>query len=508
MTFVVVVVVDIIFSLLPPPPGYGGGGGGGGGGGHDYSRDTSRDSTPIPAESIPVIDNLLASRLEAKKRRDFDEADSIRDVLSNVHGVSVWDKDRTWSTGGGGGGGSGGGGRGGERGGSFDRSGGRGGGRGGGGRSGRSGREGRGSGRGRGREREFNEHGHDYDMVGGPVNPESCKLSEVEIHDMIRERMECKFARDFNAADRIQRELSNAGVIVDDGTKAWRADGEEMEGMGGGRGRDRGAGGRGGWDDGSPRPPKVYRQRGAGRGLSPEQISAINALVAERSEAKAVTDYARADEIFDSLSREYDINIDDRAGEWALKHEEYLFNSDMSSFVPDEDVIVAIGKKLGERILARKRRDFDLADDIRDELRDEYVVEIDDQNKEWMVVAPRGGMWSKDDDGGGDESNIVSREEWEAEEDEDGDASGSADFVNGGGGGAEDGDKEAENDTVTMEDDDCDSGGAPSSSSSDVSDEHASLSTMTVPELKEKLRVAGLPVSGKKSELIARLLEA
>jgi len=239
-------------------------------------------------------------------------------------------------------------------------------------------------------------------------------------------------------------------------------------------------------------------------------VSAINALVAERSEAKAATDYARADEIYDSLSREYDINIDDRAGEWALKHEEYLFNSDMSSFVPDEDVIVAIGKKLGERILARKRRDFDLADDIRDELRDEYVVEIDDQNKEWMVVAPRGGMWSKDDDGGGDESNIVSREEWEAEEDEDGDASGGVDFVNGGGGGgaAEDDDVEAENDMVTMEDGDIDSGGASSSSSSDMSDERASLSTMTVPELKEKLRVAGLPVSGKKSELIARLLEA
>ena len=56
----------------------------------------------------------------------------IRDVLLTVHGVSVWDKDRTWSTGGGGGGGR-------ERG-SFDRSdsGGRG------GRGGRYGREGRG----------------------------------------------------------------------------------------------------------------------------------------------------------------------------------------------------------------------------------------------------------------------------------------------------------------------------------------------------------------------------
>ncbi len=432
---------------------------------------------------MPVIDELLSSRLEARKRRAFDEADAIRDVLSTVHGVSVWDKDRTWSTGGGGGGG---GGR--ERG-SFDRSDG-GGGRG--GRGGRFGREGRGSGRGRGRERRFNEHGHDYSMVGGPVNPASCKLSEVEIHDLIRERMECKFARDFNSADRIERDLRMAGVIVDDGSKEWRADGEEMSrGGGGGGGRGRGAGGGGGWDDGTPKPPKTYRQRGTGVGLSPEQIATICDMVAERSEAKAVMDYDRADLIFDSLTREYEINIDDRAGEWALLHEEYVFNADMSSFVPDDDLRVVIGKKLGERILARKRRDFDLADDIRDELRDQYVVEIDDGNKEWMVVAPRGGRWSNDDDEGNDDGNIVSKEEWDEDEDGEVDASG-VDF-----------------DEVSADEDEADiSVTKVENGDSDKSDEHASLSTMTVPELKERLREVGLPVSGKKSELITRLIEA
>ena len=53
-----------------------------------------------------------------------------------------------------------------------------------------------------------------------------------------------------------------------------------------------------------------------------------------------------------------------------------------------------------------------------------------------------------------------------------------------------------------MEDDDSNSGGTLSLPLSDVSDEHASLLTMTVPtvpELKEKLQVAGLLVSGKKS---------
>ena len=81
-------------------------------------------------------------------------------------------------------------------------------------------------------------------------------------------------------------------------------------------------------------------------------------------------------------------------GTWALVHKEYAFNPDVSLFVPDKDVLAAIGKRLGKRILARKRQDFDVAD--------EYVGEINDQNKEWMVVVPRGGRWSKDDDGEGD----------------------------------------------------------------------------------------------------------
>jgi hypothetical protein len=101
--------------------------------------------------------------------------------------------------------------------------------------------------------------------------------------------------------------------------------GRRWRGGGGGYGGDynRGAGRCGGWDIGLPGPPKVYCQRGASHGLSPEQISTKSALVAERSEAKAVTEYAHVDEIFDSLSREYGVNIDDRAGDWALVHKEY-----------------------------------------------------------------------------------------------------------------------------------------------------------------------------------------
>ena len=65
---------------------------------HGYRHDTSRDAIPIPSESLSIIDGLLASRLNARNNRSFDEADIIQNTLLNVHGVRVRDSDRTWSS--------------------------------------------------------------------------------------------------------------------------------------------------------------------------------------------------------------------------------------------------------------------------------------------------------------------------------------------------------------------------------------------------------------------------
>ena len=67
--------------------------------GHDYIRDTTRDTTPVDEAAV---NRLLADRLHYRKKRMFDAADDMRDELLNVHGVTVWDKDRTWTTGRGG----------------------------------------------------------------------------------------------------------------------------------------------------------------------------------------------------------------------------------------------------------------------------------------------------------------------------------------------------------------------------------------------------------------------
>ncbi len=90
--------------------------------------------------------------------------------------------------------------------------------------------------------------------------------------------------------------------------------------------------------------------------------------------------------------------------------------------MPDKHVITAIGKKLGKRILVWNCCNFNLADNISNELRDKYMVDIDNGSKESMVLVPRGRWWSNEDNEGGDESNIMSKEEGEEEEDKVGNA--------------------------------------------------------------------------------------
>ena len=75
--------------------------------------------------------------------------------------------------------------------------------------------------------------GHDYKYApdAGPIKS---NLGEEEINELISERLDCKFRRDFNTADDIKAELEDAGVFINDSERLWRADGEAFS-----RGRPR-----------------------------------------------------------------------------------------------------------------------------------------------------------------------------------------------------------------------------------------------------------------------------
>ena len=63
--------------------------------------------------------------------------------------------------------------------------------------------------------------GHDYIQVGQPIDTTTCKLTEDKIHNMIRNRMECRKTRDYVKADEILQKMNMARVHVDDRMKQW-----------------------------------------------------------------------------------------------------------------------------------------------------------------------------------------------------------------------------------------------------------------------------------------------
>lgn len=63
--------------------------------GHDYSR-VPADGTPLSADDFEPINGLLAARVEAKRSRRFDEADALKAMLLEEHGVMVDDNARVW----------------------------------------------------------------------------------------------------------------------------------------------------------------------------------------------------------------------------------------------------------------------------------------------------------------------------------------------------------------------------------------------------------------------------
>jgi len=164
--------------------------------------------------------------------------------------------------------------------------------------------------------------------------------------------------------------------------------------------------------------------------------------------------------------------------EWRVLSDDYVMNreSKMSTDL-NEDAIDYIQQRLKERSEYKKNREYQAADVIRDELRDEYSVSIDDRTREWSVqvseytVVSNGLRRSPPPPSYGIETNE---------------------------------DDEYQNDV------EADSSESIDSSLEDIeagSDEFAEsdLATLTVVQLKDRLREAGLPVSGKKAELIERL---
>merc|ERR1712161_91077 len=221
-----------------------------------------------------------------------------------------------------------------------------------------------------------------------------------------------------------------------------------------------------------------YVRRGGGN-LSEEDYRIVTKMVSERGKAKGVRDFDQADFIRQRLRDEYKVLIDDRSKEWHVDNDDYvrspLVVAGEGKALTDEQV-EEIQTKLATRAVHKRNGDYVTADGIRDELEEKYDLRVDDRTKEWKTGSD---VEVEDEIEGNDDSEETVQIETEVAVETVTDTIVSADSE------AAIEEEESTNDTMFSRED---------------------LMALTVPLLKEKLRSAGLPVSGRKADLVDRLL--
>jgi cysteinyl-tRNA synthetase len=322
-------------------------------------------------------------------------------------------------------------------------------------------------------------HGGSYQLPpdAGPI-ASTCQYTEDEIHFLIAKRSECKTARNFEDADRILEGLKKEGVYLHDKRKEWRADGNNQFGNKTNEDRDR-----------------KYVQRGGSHGLSQDTLDEIAAVVERRAKAKRIKDFRSYNELSETLLTTYGVHVNDKKREWSMSFVASAEEQEVISvYVPspiaplddpthtmDEESKAMIQKRLTDRLTARRNKDYALADFIKVKLQEEYSVVIDDRTREWRIAT-------------NDKEDVSVQEKKDKSIDllkED------SQTVMG------DATLEISADSL-IDGDDAAEKAAPVAAKDQETESH--LMTLTMVVLKEKLRDAGLPVSGKKAELVERLL--
>jgi cysteinyl-tRNA synthetase len=337
------------------------------------------------------VDHLISERAAMRQERRFNEADAIRDELSDM-GVSLWDRERVWTVG------------------QDARPPPR--------RSGmqdknnfyrdmqrraaryerderdyeardarpryqdpRSAPPPPSSQRPKPR-REMNEWGHDYSR------DEGCKGSVDDmmlrrVNELLKERLEAKFDRDFQRADNLLDQLArDFGVSVNDGSKQWRADGRSFE--------------------------RTYKR--VGRAEESVDVARVEGLIRERQKARKERDYRSADFILDELLESHGVVLDDQAWSWRVtggRHDgeygegggygrrrsteqakqgthDYARERGDDAWL-DAEEISEIDSLLARRMACKMRRDFGKADALQEELRSMHGVEVNDNFRTWRV---------------------------------------------------------------------------------------------------------------------------
>ena len=347
-----------------------------------------------------------------------------------------------------------------------------------------------------------NNHNYYYSLASdaGPLHP-SCPLTLDQIHKVLEQRRHCQANRNYKEADRLLRGLHHAKVYCHDERREFRADGVNSFGAA---------------------PLVSYRRRGWMPAHA--DLPMIASLVMERSRAKKQRHFGTADAIEQRLLQEYQVQVDDARREWSFVLP--LSDTDTTSYyVPsplgnehdshhlllDAATHAIIQQQLHDRCVARRSKQYALADAIRDALLQEYSVVVDDRTREYKVVT---GTLEEDEDAFVAQAQASQRSAFARTQKQQQQQQQQQQQIQ-----RQDDNDDDETDlrldleirSILQQKDVEPPTQQSLESSSNVAEEKAAtnteleLSTLTVVALKEKLREAGLPVGGRKAELIDRL---
>ena len=188
-----------------------------------------------------------------------------------------------------------------------------------------------------------------------------------KIQTLIEKRDIARVNREFDKTDEIRSMLTDCGIMLNDKKCLWQVVVDRNDSRSESKMRDK---------------ARVFSQRGGGD-LSEEDLTLINQLLAKRDVEKRTRKFKSADAICDQYAEKFNISIDDRASEWHIKDSAYAMASDSATV--DDKTRQKIQELVVDRLKAREERDYDMADNIRAELSENYGVVVDDRLREWYV---------------------------------------------------------------------------------------------------------------------------
>ena len=295
---------------------------------HGYVRSDSDGGPVLSAADEFMLHKLLLERLYAKKTRAFDVADQVRDQLKAA-GCHINDRDNTYSI--------------------------------------RVPRP----------EPAAMPTHHNYtraDDGAVPVAP----ADQVTLDALLLERIIAKRQRDFTKADQVRDQLKAAGVHVDDKAQTYRVV--------------------------PPRGPAAAMPTHHGYTrvddgsvvVTPADQAILEQLLYQRVCAKHTRDWATCDQLREQLKLA-GVHVDDQTATYRVRrprgqpaplptHHGYARVDDGSVTVLPAGQIT-LDRLLLDRVCAKIRRDFLLADQLRDQLR-ENGVHLDDKTSTYRVTDP------------------------------------------------------------------------------------------------------------------------